>query len=717
MDTPAHANRPTNRLIHETSPYLQQHAHNPVDWYSWGPEALEKAKRENRPILLSIGYSACHWCHVMEHESFEREDVAQVMNELFVNIKVDREERPDLDKIYQTAHQLLTGRPGGWPLNMFLTPADHMPFFGGTYFPRERRHGMPAFTDVLRQIAAAYRERRDDVEQQNTALRDLFARLEPASANAPLTEAPLARAATQLKREFDPRHGGFGTAPKFPHPTSLELLLRRWARGRLAGKTDTEALHCVRHTLAQMARGGLYDQLGGGFCRYSVDERWEIPHFEKMLYDNAQLLPLYADSWQVTGESASGPSLARGPRLDPIGDPLFRRVALETGAWVMREMQSPDGGYYSTLDADSEGHEGKFYVWGTDEIRNLLNPEEWELIAQHYGLQGGPNFEGHWHLNVRADIAELAGRFQRTEVEIEALLTSARARLFAAREQRVRPGRDEKILTSWNGMMIRGMAHAGRLLDAPELTSSAERAFDFVRARLWRDGRLLATTKDEKAHLNAYLDDYVHLIDGGLALLAARWRDGDLDFVRALADTVLAHFEDKSGGGFYFTSDDHESLLHRPKPAGDDAIPSGNGVAAQVLLRLGHLTGETKYLEAAERALTALAGAVAQYPSAHGALLLALEDWLHPPQTVILRGESEALATWLARCHKHYAPGRLTMAIPTDAVGLSGLLAERRPLGPVTAYVCSGHTCQAPIHDSAAFEQALASQEIPFGST
>ncbi|TAM47155.1 MAG: thioredoxin domain-containing protein [Gammaproteobacteria bacterium] len=694
MVTPAH----TNRLIHETSPYLQQHAHNPVDWYPWGPEALETARREDKPILLSIGYSACHWCHVMEHESFEREDVAQVMNELFVNIKVDREERPDLDKIYQTAHQLLTGRPGGWPLNMFLTPADRMPFFGGTYFPRERRHGLPAFTDILRQIAAAWRERRDDVEQQNTALRDLFARLEPASASVPLTEAPLARAVTQLKREFDPRHGGFGTAPKFPHPTSLELLLRRWARGALAGKPDAEALHAVRHTLAQMARGGLYDQLGGGFCRYSVDERWEIPHFEKMLYDNAQLLPLYADAWQITGE------------------PLFERVAFETGAWVMREMQSPEGGYYSTLDADSEGHEGKFYVWGTDEIRNLLSPEEGELIAQHYGLQGEPNFEGHWHFNVRADTAALADSFQRTEAEIGTLLDSARTKLSAARERRVHPGRDEKVLTSWNGMMIRGMAHAGHLLEQPAFVASAERAFDFVRARLWRDGRLLATTKDGKAHLNAYLDDYVHLIDGGLALLQARWRGADLDFVRMLADTVLARFEDKSGGGFYFTSDDHESLLHRPKPASDDAIPSGNGIAARALLQLGHLTGETKYLDAAERTLAALAGAIAQYPSAHGALLLALDDWLNPPQTVILRGEGTTLATWQARCRQRHAPGRLTMTIPTDTVGLSGLLAERRPLGPVTAYVCSGHTCQAPIHDSTAFEQVLASQEIPFGS-
>jgi uncharacterized protein YyaL (SSP411 family) len=713
--------RHTNRLIHETSPYLQQHAHNPVDWYPWGPDALAKAKTEDKPILLSIGYSACHWCHVMEHESFEREDVAQVMNALFVNIKVDREERPDLDKIYQTAHQLLTGRPGGWPLNMFLTPTDHVPFFGGTYFPREPRYGMPAFTDILRQIAAVWRERRHDVEQQNAALRDVFARLEPAAADVPLTVVPGQQAVIELKRQFDPRHGGFGGAPKFPHPTSLALLLRHWARARLAGKADAEALHAVRHTLQQMAQGGLYDQLGGGFCRYSVDERWEIPHFEKMLYDNAQLLPLYVDAWHVTGDS------------------LFRRVALETADWVMREMQSPDGGYYSTLDADSEGHEGKFYVWDAEEIRSVLAPQEWNVVEPHYGLRGTPNFEGRWHLNVHAGVAELVQRLSRPAAEIESLLDAARAKLLAVRARRVRPGRDEKILTGWNGMMIRGMAQAGRILDRPDCIASAERAFDFVRAQLWRDGRLLATyrdvevprepppgrptplagsrerptTKTGKAHLNAYLDDYVHLIDGGLALLQARWRADDLDLVRALADAVLARFEDKTAGGFYFTSDDHEPLLARPKPAGDDAIPSGNGVAAQVLLQLGHLLGEARYLGAAERALTALAGAVAQHPSAHGALLLALDEYLNPPQTVVLRGPGEALGTWQGRCHKHYAPGRLAVAIPAAASGLPGLLAERRPLDGVTAYVCTGHTCQAPVTEFSKLEQPLAAQEIP----
>ncbi len=511
MDKPAH----TNRLIHETSPYLQQHAHNPVDWYPWGAEALERARREDKPILVSIGYSACHWCHVMEHESFEDEEVARVMNELFVCIKVDREERPDLDKIYQTAHQILAQRPGGWPLNMFLTPGDQMPFFGGTYFPKTPKHGMPAFTDLLRHVAEVYAKKRDAIQEQNNSLRDIFGRLQPPGPAPGVHVGPevLEQAHTELQRQFDTRHGGFGAAPKFPHPTSLELCLHRWARSRHNGAEDQDALHMARHTLAAMAHGGIYDQIGGGFCRYSVDERWEIPHFEKMLYDNAQLLVLYADAWLATGAS------------------LFRRIATETAEWVMREMQAPAGGYYSALDADSEGHEGKFYVWTADEIRTLLTPGEWDLVERRFGLQGTPNFEGQWHLNVRADVR----RHRRSRCSARNPKSSRgwsrrAAKLFAAREQRVRPGRDEKILTSWNGLMIQAMAHAGRVLERPDFIASAERAMDFLHAQLWRDQRLLATHKDGKSHLNAYLDDHVFLIAGALELLQARFRRSDLDF-------------------------------------------------------------------------------------------------------------------------------------------------------------------------------------------
>jgi len=683
--------RHTNRLIDETSPYLQQHAHNPVDWYPWGADALEKARREDKPILVSIGYSACHWCHVMEHESFEDEDVARVMNELFVCIKVDREERPDLDKIYQTSHQILAQRPGGWPLNMFLTPADQMPFFGGTYFPRTPKYGMPGFTDLLQHVAEVYRNKRDAIREQNDSLSDIFRRLQPPGPAPGVHPGPeaLEQSYAELQRQYDARFGGFGGAPKFPHPTSLELCLHRRAHGKQNSAANEEALQMVRHTLQSMAHGGLYDQVGGGFCRYSVDERWEIPHFEKMLYDNAQLLGLYVDAWRATGEL------------------LFQRIAVETAEWVMREMQSPDGGYYSALDADSEGREGKFYVWSGEEIRQILSPEEWDVVERRYGLQGAPNFEGRWHLNVRADKAALALRLERLEADVASQLESARRKLFAAREKRVRPGRDEKILTAWNALMVKAMAHTGRLLARPDFIASAERALDFINAQLWRDGRLLATHKDGKSHLNAYLDDHVFLMDALLELLQARWRGRDLDWLRALAELTLEHFEDERHGGFYFTGDDHERLVYRPKPVADDAIPSGNGIAAAALLRLGHLLGDLHYLHAAERTLEALYTGIRQQPSAHGALLLALEELLAPPQTVVLRGEVSAMSPWQAAATRDYQPHRIVIAIPTDAEDLPGVLAERRSRGGVTAYVCAGHACQAPVTDLAAFESAL----------
>jgi uncharacterized protein YyaL (SSP411 family) len=678
--------RHTNRLIRETSPYLQQHAHNPVDWYPWDEEALDKARREDKPILLSIGYSACHWCHVMAHESFEDEEVARVMNELYVCIKVDREERPDLDRIYQTAHQILAQRPGGWPLTMFLTPGDQMPFFGGTYFPKTAKYGMPAFPDLLRHVAEVYRTKRDAIREQNDSLSNLFRRLQPPTPAPGVHPGPelLAQAHAELKRQYDVRFGGFGGAPKFPHPTSLELCLHRAASGG-----DTQALQMVKHTLAAMAHGGIYDQLGGGFCRYSVDERWEIPHFEKMLYDNAQLLALYADAWLATGAS------------------LFRRIAVETAEWVMREMQAPAGGYYSALDADAEGHEGKFYVWSVEEIRSLLTPAEWDLVERRFGLQGKPNFEGRWHLNVRADTTALADTFQRPESEIGEMLESARRKLFAARERRVRPGRDEKILTSWNGLMIRAMAHAGRVLARPDFIASAERALDFIHAQLWRNGRLLAAHKDGRSHLNAYLDDHVFLMDALLELLQARWRGSDLEWLRALGNLVLEHFEDEAQGGFYLTSDDHEQLVYRPKPAADDATPSGNGVAARALLRLGHLLGDLQDLHAAERTIEALYRGMCEQPSAHGALLLALEEMLAPPQTIVLRGEAAALQPWLTAAARDYRPHRLVFAIPPGTGELPGVLRERALRGGVTAYVCAGHACQAPITNMAEFQAAL----------
>lgn len=680
-----------NRLIHETSPYLLQHAHNPVDWYPWGPEALDRAHQENKPILLSIGYSACHWCHVMAHESFEDPATAELMNERFVNIKVDREERPDLDKIYQTAYQLLYGRGGGWPLTLFLTPDDQVPFLGGTYFPREPRYGMPGFKELLRGLSSYYREHEADVRRQNgDLLRTLHAGPPHPTATGDLNPMPLQAARDQLLELFDPVHGGFGQAPKFPHPTNLERLLRHWARSVQDRQPDQAAGNAVLTTLRKMAQGGLYDQLGGGFCRYAVDGAWQIPHFEKMLYDNGPLLAIYSQAWQASGE------------------PLFRTIAEETGDWVLRDMQSPAGGYYATLDADSEGVEGKFYLWTPPEVQALLSTEEYAVCTLRFGLDQPPNFEdSYWHLRVCLEIETIARRTGSDPTAVTALLASARTKLLAARNGRIWPGRDEKLLTAWNGLMIKGMAVAGRVLGRTDFIASAERALDCVRAHLWRDGRLLAVYKDGKANLPAYLDDYACLADAILELLQVRWRDADVAWLLELVEGLLNHFQDPDGG-FYFTADDHEPLIQRPKPLYDDALPAGNGVAAQVLLRLDQLLDKPAYRLAGERTLQAAWPSLTRLPSACGALLQALEDYRQPLQTLILRGPTEALLPWQARCAQVYAPHRLTLTIPATATVLPGLLAERRASeGGVIAYVCHGTTCSAPLTTLTALTAAL----------
>jgi hypothetical protein len=682
----------TNHLSQETSPYLLQHADNPVDWYPWGPEALEKARLEDKPILLSIGYSACHWCHVMAHESFESPATAALMNELFVNIKVDREERPDLDKIYQTAHALLTQRNGGWPLTMFLTPDDRIPFFGGTYFPDQPRHGMPAFTDLCRHIAAFYREQRDELDQQNRSLIEFMSDMHRSDtqAGARLSAMPLDVARQQLEQQFDATHGGFGGAPKFPHPTSLERLLRHWAGSRDSSEPDKRALHMALFTLDRMALGGMYDQLGGGFCRYSVDEQWMIPHFEKMLYDNGPLLSLYSEAWRATG------------------NPLYERIVRETAEWVRREMQSPAGGYYSSFDADSEGEEGKFYVWSRDEVRALLSADEYEIFAARFGLDQPPNFEERWNLHVFAAIDKLAERFGLTADEVAARIAGARGKLFAAREKRVRPGRDDKVLVSWNALMIKGMAQAAQSFDAPECLESAERALDFIRTQMWRDGRLFATSKDGRAHLAAYLDDYVFLIDAILELLQLRWHSDDLRFAMQLADVVLNHFADPDGG-FFFTADDHETLIQRPKPMNDDALPAGNAIAAKVFGRLGHLLGETRYLDATEHTLKNAWNGMQQSPYGHTGLLLALEEYLYPVETIVIRG-TENLKTWHQAVGRGYAPRRMVFAIPDSCESLPGLLEDRKAAPGGIAYICEGTSCQPPITSLAELEAVTAGQ-------
>ncbi len=675
-----------NSLINETSPYLQQHAHNPVDWHPWGEKALNKARTENKPILLSIGYSACHWCHVMEHESFEDETTARLMNALFINIKVDREERPDLDKIYQFAYQLLNQRGGGWPLNMFLTADNHTPFFGGTYFPPQPRHGMPAFADILQRVADFYHEHPDDVGKQSDSVREYLQRTSEGqvSADTEIEAAVLDEARRQLENSYDKHYAGFGTAPKFPHSTNIERLLRHWSA---TDGSDVQALEMARTTLHAMASGGIYDQLGGGFCRYSVDAQWMIPHFEKMLYDNGPLLVLYADAYAATG------------------DAVFRRVTEETAQWVMREMQSPLGGYYSTLDADSEGEEGKFYAWQLAEVQQLLTDEEYAVLSRHYGLDRAPNFEGAWHLHVFRSLENIADELHLELSLTQSILRAGRKKLLAVRETRVRPGRDEKILTSWNGLMIKGMAVAGRRLGRKDFIASAEQALDFVRKNVWVDGRLLATSKDGKAHLMAYLDDYAFLADGVLALLEVRWCDDDLHMLIALLDAMLAHFS-ADDGGFYFTADDHEKLIQRPRPWMDEATPSGNGIAAQVLLRVGYLLGNRRYVDAAEKTLHAAWQDVRGFPHAHNALLTAAEEFLYPTETIVLRsagvGAAEEVVQWTVALNQEYAPRRLQVVISDDAPMLPGALAAYTvPATGVRAYVCREGHCLPPLESLA----------------
>lgn len=696
-----------NQLAGQTSPYLLQHAENPVNWLPWGEEALRQARELDRPILLSIGYSACHWCHVMAHESFEDAATAALMNASFINIKVDREERPDIDRIYQTAHQLLVRRAGGWPLTMFLTPDEHVPFFAGTYFPVTARYGMPSFSDVLNRATDYFQRNRDDIRGQRDAIVNALRSVDASSPSKDtLNAAPLNAAREQLEQTFDQQFKGFGDAPKFPHPSNIERLLRHHTRARIANASaddehscttarcgDEGALTMAIDTLHAISNGGIYDHLGGGFCRYSVDREWMIPHFEKMLYDNGPLLQLCAWALQLRG------------------DERFREVCTQTADWVMRDMQHTDGGYFSSLDADSEGKEGRFYVWTPQEVRAVLDAREYTPFAMRFGLDRAANFEGdHWHLHGFKSVGEAAEQADMDTSQAKRCINNAGNKLLAVRNQRIWPGLDDKILASWNGLMIKGMSIAGRVLGRDDWIASAQRALDFVRSQMMVDGRLLATSRNGTSSLNAYLDDHALLIDAVLSLLECRWRDGDLQFALQLADALLERFHDPHGGGFFFTSNDHEQLLHRPKPMLDDALPSGNGVAARVLIRLGHLTGRNDFLLAAESTLRAGWDSIQAYPHAHTALLDALEEWLTPPTTIVMRGELDDIAAWQRLANRHYMPTVTALAIPSNANALPDLLAQTVPANvPVAAFVCRGTHCEAPITDINLFKALLGS--------
>jgi uncharacterized protein YyaL (SSP411 family) len=670
-----------NRLKDETSPYLLQHADNPVDWYPWGEAALDKARSEGKPILLSVGYSACHWCHVMAHESFEDEATAAVMNQLFVNIKVDREERPDIDKIYQTAHQLITRRNGGWPLTVFMTADEQLPFMAGTYFPKNAMQGMPAFTDLLMQIAQYFEANRAELDKQGAAVVSALASLEPpaASQDARLDRGPLDSLRQQLGSTFDSDWGGFGGAPKFPHPTSIEYLLRHWRSTAHSKEPDTEALFMSALTMTRMIDGGIYDQIGGGFFRYSVDREWSIPHFEKMLYDNGPLLALLAQLWQASG------------------DDNYRIAAIETADWVVRDMRSPEGGFWSTLDADSEGEEGKFYVWTHEQVQDLLDEQEYAALACRYGLSQPANFEGHWHLQVRDSLENAEKAAGKCSRGTDKLINSARKKLLATRNERIWPARDEKILTAWNALMVRGLAMASRALGREDLAETADNAIQFIKQQLYKDGQLYASYKDGRARFEAYLDDHAFLLDAILELLQARWNSEHLDFAIELADRLLADFSDTEKGGFYFTSVQHEKLIHRTRSFSDDSLPSGNAIAALALSRLGHLLGEPRYLQAAENTLRAGFTAMQEFPHGHAALITALDEYLEPPEVIIIRGTATEAEEWSRSISAIYAPRRLVYAIPADA-RLPQSLATKQAANTTIAYVCRGTACTAPIN-------------------
>jgi uncharacterized protein YyaL (SSP411 family) len=664
-----------NRLAAESSLYLQQHADNPVQWYPWGSEALELAKRENRPVLLSVGYSACHWCHVMAHESFEDAETAELMNRLFVNIKVDREERPDLDKIYQLAHYAITQRGGGWPLTMFLTP-DQVPIFGGTYFPKEARYGLPAFKEILQRVADYIREHPAELKEQSETVARFLHNLQHTVRRAGQPPgAHLFRAANNgLLEWFDADNGGFGDAPKFPHSISLNYALRQWHLQHRGNDSESKGdaavlLQMVTHSLNGMAKGGVYDQLGGGFFRYSVDARWMIPHFEKMLYDNALLLDLYVSAWQAQPSA------------------LYARIIAETAKWVIHHMQSPEGGFYSTLDADSEGVEGKYYAWDRAQVAALLGEAAFPPFADVYGLNLPPNFEHQWHLYLNRDPAETA----------EQELDKTRRLLLAERQQRVAPGRDEKILTAWNALMIKALYRAGQVFGQRNWIEAADDALSFIHQELWDGEILYAVHGGGYARLTAYLDDHAFLLDAVLQALQCRWRDEDFEFAQHLADRLLDQFEDRENGGFYFTPDTHEALIYRPKPRNDESTPPGGAVAAFALRRLAQLTDNRLYEDSANRALEAAAGEMEAAPIEHCAFLTALEENLSPPDRIILRGETTELEEWQKQLAQLYLPATAVYAIDSDAAGLPAALSQPAPDAGVTAYICQGTTCSAPI--------------------
>jgi uncharacterized protein YyaL (SSP411 family) len=664
-----------NRLSYETSPYLQQHAHNPVDWYPWGDEAFAAAKETGKPVLLSVGYSSCHWCHVMERESFDDPAIAALMNDLFVSIKVDREERPDVDDLYMKAVQLLTGR-GGWPMTVFLTP-DREPFHGGTYFPPVDRHGLPGFPRVLQAMARVFRERPEDVAKAVEQLKAGIKSLDDAIPTSGALDAQLPQlAAEALLDHVDPTFGGLGQAPKFPNSSAFQLLLRQ------AHATGNERmLEAVELACRRMAEGGMYDQIGGGFHRYSVDERWLVPHFEKMLYDNVQIPRLYLELFQKTG------------------NPLYRRVVEETVDYLLREMRDPEGGFYSATDADSEGEEGKYFVWTPAEVAAVVPEADRDLVCRYWDISDEGNFEGKSIAHLTVSVPEVARLFGRGEEDVRNALARAKALLYAARSKRVPPLRDEKVLTSWNGLAVGLLAEAGRVLGVERYVDAARDTAEFLWTKVRRNGRLLHVWTRGQAKQDGFLDDTAFLAAGLLDLYQAASEPRHLERARELMADLDARFHDDPAGGYYYTPSDGEPLLTRTKPAADGSLPSGNGMAAVVLLRLAALTGEDRHRERAEEILRLFHEPAHKNPFPYVTCIEALERYLGGDTEVVLMGPGDLRSTELERTLANTYVPHLTVvrAATGDATSLPLVQGRSAVDGQPTAYVCRHFSCSSPL--------------------
>jgi len=683
MPTITAVHKYTNRLIKETSPYLLQHAHNPVDWYPWGSEAFERAKKEDKPVFLSIGYSTCHWCHVMEYESFENERIAEIMNEHFVSIKVDREQRPDVDGIYMNAVQMMTGS-GGWPLSVFLTP-DGKPFYGGTYFPPRDAYGRPSFERVLLSIADAWKNRRQELVNSAGEISEVLANLTGPTEKEKLSAEMLKAASDYFQNVFDAANGGFGIAPKFPQPTNLSMLLSYWQR-----TGDTQALQMVEKTLDAMAKGGIYDHIGGGFHRYATDARWLVPHFEKMLYDQALISEVYLQAYQVTKNQK------------------YATITREIFDYVLRDMTDAEGGFYSAEDADSDGKEGAFYVWDPKQIEPILDKDETEIFIAYYGVTEEGNFEeGKTILNITTSIEQLGEKFKKDRTTIASILTAARTKIFDERSKRIRPHRDDKVITAWNGLMISSLAYGGAVFQEDKYVNAAERAACFILNTLHKRGRLMRYYRDGRIVEPAFLDDYAFMIMALLDLYEATFDAKWLIEAKELSEEMIEFFADNEQGGFFLTGKDAEKLIARNKPGSDGAIPSGNSIAARALLKLGRLTMNQHFTEQGGRAIELFSQQLKQSPAYSSAMLTALSFWIGPTQEIVIAGNADAPETkqMLKVVYDRFLPNAVVLFHDHGEAGsaikkiVPFIKSQISIDDKATAYVCENYVCKKPINE------------------